>query len=259
MTEIYSHSRLSTFENCKQKFHFRYIQDLPEETEGVEAFVGKRVHEVLERLYEFVGRGQVPSVDRVIDRFKANFDEAYDTRTIRIVKRGMTRDDYRALGERCLRDFYGRHYPFEADETLGLEHRVRFDLDEAGEYAVQGVIDRVVRAPDGALEIQDYKTGKYVPSQKRLDEDRQLALYQIGVAAEYGRGEPIRLVWHYLAKNKICTSTRTPEQLEELKRNVMGLIDEIRDTRDFPATKNTLCDWCGYKKICPAFGENKAP
>jgi len=259
MTEIYSHSRLSTFENCKQKFHFRYIQELPEETEGVEAFVGKRVHEILERLYEFVERGQVPAVDHVIHRYRVNFDEAYDPRTIRIVKRGMTRADYRALGERCLRDFYRRHYPFEAGETLGLEQRVEFALDDAGQYRVQGIIDRIVRAQDGALEIQDYKTGAYVPSQKRLDEDRQLALYQIGVAAEYGRGEPIRLVWHYLAKNKVCTSTRTPEQLAELKRNVMGLIDEIRSTQDFPATRNNLCDWCGYQKICPAFAPKPAP
>jgi RecB family exonuclease len=259
MTEIYSHSRLSTFENCKKKFHFRYIQGLPEEGDGVEAFVGKRVHEVLERLYAFVGRDQVPSLGRVIERFNANFDEAYDPATIRIVKAGLDKDFYRALGVRCLSDFYGRHYPFDAGETLGLERRVRFDLDDAGEYAMQGVVDRIVRTRDGVLEIQDYKTGKYVPSQKRLDEDRQLALYQIGVAAEYGRGEPIRLVWHYLAKDRICTSTRTPEQLQELKRNVMGLIDEIRDTRDFPATKNALCDWCGYKRICPAFARDRAP
>ena len=53
---IYSHSRLSSFEDCPRKFHYRYVLKIPQETEGIEAFVGKRVHEVLERLYEFVGR-----------------------------------------------------------------------------------------------------------------------------------------------------------------------------------------------------------
>jgi len=254
MPEIYSHSRLSTFENCRKKFEFRYLLDLPEDGEGIEAFVGKRVHEVLERLYEFVGRGQTPKLERVIDRYNANFDAQYDPERIRIVKSGLDKAFYRALGVRCLSNFYRRHYPFDADETLGLEQRVRFDLDPAGEYAMQGIVDRIVRARDGAIEIQDYKTGSWVPNQRKLDEDRQLALYQIGVAAEYGSGEPIRLVWHYLAKDRICSSTRTPEELENLKADVIALIDEIRGTREFPAKKNALCDWCGYKSLCPAFG-----
>ena len=56
---LYSHSRLASFENCPKQFEFRYIQKIPSETESIEAFVGKRVHEVLERLYEFVDRGQI--------------------------------------------------------------------------------------------------------------------------------------------------------------------------------------------------------
>jgi putative RecB family exonuclease len=254
MTELYSHSRLNTFENCRKQFEFRYILDLPEDSEGVEAFVGKRVHEVLERLYEFVGREQVPSLNKVIDRYKANFEEHYKPERIRIVKSGLDKKFYLDLGIRCLSHFYRRHYPFDADETLGLEERVIFDLDPDGEYAMQGIVDRIVRARDGAIEIQDYKTGAYIPSQKKLDSDRQLALYQIGVAEQYGNDQPIRLVWHYLAKDRTCTSTRTPEELAALKTEVIGLIDKIRATREFPAKKNRLCDWCGYKRFCPAFG-----
>ena len=42
MPTIYSHSRLSSFENCRKQFHFRYILQIPAETEGIEAFLGKR-------------------------------------------------------------------------------------------------------------------------------------------------------------------------------------------------------------------------
>jgi len=254
MSEIYSHSRLSTFENCRKKFHFRYVLGLPEDHEGVEAFVGKRVHEILERLYEFVGREQIPKLGQVIDRYNANFDEHYDPERIRIVKKGCDKAFYRALGVRCLTNFYQRHYPFDGDETLGLERNVRFNLDDAGEYVMQGIVDRIVRTREGVIEIQDYKTGNFVPNQNKLDEDRQLALYQIGVAEEFGLTEPFRLVWHYVAKDRTCTSERTPEALEDLKRDVIALIDEIRATREFPAKKNALCNWCGYKNACPAFG-----
>ncbi|MCX6818431.1 MAG: PD-(D/E)XK nuclease family protein [Candidatus Aenigmarchaeota archaeon] len=49
---MFSHSRISTFEQCPQKFKFHYIDKAEtEEFEGVEAFLGSRVHEVLEKLY----------------------------------------------------------------------------------------------------------------------------------------------------------------------------------------------------------------
>ena len=57
---LYSHSRLSNFENCPKKFHYRYVLRIPSEFESIEGFVGKRVHEVLERLYLAVRKGSVP-------------------------------------------------------------------------------------------------------------------------------------------------------------------------------------------------------
>ena len=209
MAPIYSHSRLSTFENCPKQFRFRYVDQIPAETEGIEAFVGKRVHELMERLYMFVDRGQVPSVEQVIDRYRALWDETFDAERVRIVKTDTSIDLYHELGIRCIRNYYRRHYPFDGDETLGLERRVVFDLDEAGEYRMQGIIDRVVRSRDGAVEIQDYKTGQWVPSQAKLDKERQLALYQIGYCDTENDDSPVRLVWHYLARGQTRTSTRT--------------------------------------------------
>jgi len=251
---LYSHSRLSSFEDCPRKFHFRYVLQMPQETEGIEAFVGKRVHEVLERLYVFVGRDQVPSLPKVIARYHALFDEHFDADRVRIVKSGVDVEHYRRLGAECLSNYYRWAYPFDSDVTLGVEQRVVFELDADRPYKIQGIIDRISRAPDGTIEIHDYKTGAYVPSQKKLDEDRQLALYQIGVAREHGEDAPIRLVWHFVAKKRVCTSTRTPEQLDALRRDTIALIERIEAETEFPTRKNTLCDWCEFKAHCPAWG-----
>ena len=48
MLSVFSHSRLSSFEKCPKQFHFRYVLHIPAESESVEAFLGKRVHEVVE-------------------------------------------------------------------------------------------------------------------------------------------------------------------------------------------------------------------
>lgn len=248
---IYSHSRLSSFENCPKQFEFRYIQKIPSETEGIEAFVGKRVHEILERLYLFVGRGQIPGIEKVIDRYQKLWEETYDAERVRIVREGTPLSYYRNLGEQCLRSYYLRHYPFDDSETLGIEKRVVFPLDDAGQYRMQGIIDRISRAADGTIEIHDYKTGARVPSQRVLDQDRQLALYQIGLARSYGDDVPYRLVWHYVAKNRTCVSTRTPEELGELRETTIERIDEIQAATEFPAKKIALCNWCEYKDRCP--------
>ncbi len=250
--EVYSHSRLSQFESCPQKFAYRYIEGIEAETESIEGFLGKRVHEVLERLYRFTRSGRLPTLERVVQRFRALWDEHYDAARVRVVREEMHVDLYRESGERCLENYYRRHYPFDADETLGVEERVRFSLDGAGRYQIQGVIDRIVRARDGSLEIHDYKTGARVPRQQQLDRDRQLGLYQLGLAERHGGDAPIRLVWHYLLSNQIRRSSRTREQLEALRAETMGLIDRIRVESEFAPRPGPLCAWCEYRERCPA-------
>ena len=268
---IYSHSRLSSFEKCPQQFRYRYILEIPPEGEGIEAFMGKRVHEVLERLYEFVGRDQIPSLEQVVFRYHAFWDEHYDEKRVKIVRRGTPASFYRDLGVRCIEYYYRRYHPFDQCETLGIEEEVRFDVDEepeaidatatpdskadtseepAGAYALRGIIDRIVRGADGAIEVHDYKTGRYIPSQKELNNDRQLALYQIGLQRRFGDQQPYRLVWHYLQRREVRTSTRTPEQLETLRSHTRDLIDKIEAATSFPVQRNRLCDWCEYKTRC---------
>lgn len=252
MGEIYSHSRLSSFEDCPRKFHYRYVLKLATDTESIEAFVGKRVHEVLERLYRFTAEGRVPSLARVLERFGLWWDEHFDARRVRVVRDELDSEHYRRLGERCLSHYYRRHYPFDADETLAVEERVVFSLDDSGSYRMQGFIDRVVRARDGTLEIHDYKTSARVPRQERLDRDRQLALYQLGLSERYGRHETVRLVWHYLASDQVRTSQRTSEQLERLRSDTVALIDRIREEREFAPRPGPLCPWCEFNHVCEA-------
>ena len=259
MSEIYSHSRLSSFERCPKKFEYRYLLKLPAETESIEAFAGKRVHEVLERLYLAARERRVPSLRRVIERFRALWDEQFDAGRLRIARAENSADLYRENGERCLTNYDRRHYPFDADETLGIEERFTFSLDAAGSYRIQGVVDRVVRARDQSIEIHDFKTAQRVPRQAELDSDRQLALYQFGVAERYGSDQPIRLVWHYLLMDQVRISTRTPAALEELRTNTVALIDRIRAETVFEPRPSPLCRWCEYSSICPASGLAPSP
>ena len=51
--KIYSHSMVSTYENCPHQFKLKYIEKPEiEKIDGIEAFLGKRVHETLEKLHK---------------------------------------------------------------------------------------------------------------------------------------------------------------------------------------------------------------
>ena len=255
---VFSHSRLSTFEQCKLKYKFRYIDNIiPDIEKTIESHLGSVVHKTLEWLYNWVKKSRIPTIDEVIVNYSENWKEDYEE-DIPIVKRYMTAGDYFNKGIQFLISYYTKHKPFD-DNTIAVEKRIIFNLDEKGEYKIQGFIDRLVyNLKTGEYEVHDYKTSSNLPSQNILDKDRQLALYSIAIKELFGEEKKVILVWHYLSFNKRLHSKRTDEQLKQLKEETLNLIKEIESTTNFPPTKSALCHWCEYKPICPAWG-NKPP
>jgi hypothetical protein len=157
-----------------------------------------------------------------------------------------------------LTDYYKRHAPFNQGKTLGLEERIEMKLNDGEKvYSIQGYIDRLTWIPqEETYEIHDYKTGNSLPTQEDADQDRQLALYQLGIAQRWPDAKKFRLVWHYLAFDKMLVSTRTPTDLQTLEREVVETIHRIEKEATlgrWQVNVSRLCDWCEYKPICPAF------
>ena len=247
----YSHSKLSCFEKCPKQYEYRYIKRIKVDTEGVEAFVGKRVHEILERLYHHIRRHRrPPSLAQVQERFRQDWAALWHPK-VQIVRTEYDTEFYQGLGQRCLENYYRSYYPFDQDETVALEHKVSIQLDDSGRYRARGIIDRLVRNRDKGYEIHDYKTSQTLPGRSRLDQDRQLALYQIGIEQAYPDAQSVKLVWHYLSFNKTLKSERSPAQLDTLRNQTIEKIDEIEATRTYPAQPSALCRWCEYRELCP--------
>jgi putative RecB family exonuclease len=252
MSAEYSISQLKKFEECPRQYKFIYVDRIRREEEGVEAFMGQRFHDAMEWLYgERAFR--VAPLEELLDRYEKDWAAQWHP-AVRIVREGRTQDDYRALGRRFIEDYYRRHHPFDEGKVAGLERRIHFPLDEAGRYRCKGIIDRLMIAPDGAFEVHDYKTTSKLPEQREIDEDRQLALYQIGVQALWpeARERGVRLVWHEVAFDVEMRSTRTPESLDRLRAGLGALIDRIEAETEFPLHESALCSWCAYPDLCPA-------
>ena len=252
---IWSHSRLQSFQQCPRKYAFRYIEkpevDAPE---SIEAFLGTRVHEILEQLYRDVRMTRVPSEEEVLAEYEKSWNRhVHDG--LRIVRRRYTSEHYYRVGRQCLSDYYRRYHPFNQGRTLGLEERIVIDLDPRGEVRLQGFIDRLTQTADGHYEIHDYKTSNSLPTQDRFDADRQLALYQIGIERRFKDAQRVDLVWHYLQFDREIRSRRDPSELAQLRFDTLSVIQEVEEqTRkgEFPTRESMLCDWCEYASVCPA-------
>ena len=248
---VYSHSQLSVFEQCPQRYKFHYIDKVrkPEE-QGIEAFVGSRVHETLQKLYEDLQYGKLSSLEELVtfynNQWRCNWKPE-----IRIVHEGFSEENYRDYGRRCIENYYRRHEPFNESQTLKTEFHVSFPLDPQGRYKVHGYIDRLARRSDRVYEIHDYKTGSGLPTQADVDADRQLALYHIGLKSCWNDVERVDLIWHYVGLDTTLISHRSDQELDELSRSTMGLIDQIQSCKDFRPVKSVLCDWCEYRPECP--------
>ena len=254
---LYSHSRLSSYENCPRQFAFRYIEkpDI-EKRDTIEAFLGSRVHGTLEKLYLDVGMERTPRWEDILNDFERRWEREWSER-VAIVRGDYTPEDYRNVGRRCLKEYFVRYFPFREGKVIGLEKRILIDLSLGGDngYKLQGYIDRLVDLGGGEYEIHDYKTSRNIPDQQELDKNRQLALYQIGVEERYPDVRKVHLIWHYLRADREVRSHRTPGQLENLKAQIVALIDEIeKKTRpdDFAVHESMLCEWCEFYPICPA-------
>ncbi|MGD9276628.1 MAG: PD-(D/E)XK nuclease family protein [Candidatus Pacearchaeota archaeon] len=251
--KYYSHSKIGTFEQCPRKFKFKYIEKIPEELKTIEAHLGTVVHATLEWLYSLkIENKKIPDISEVISYYTEKWREEFSTET-KIIKQGMELKDYFSKGVQFLLEYYNRNYPFD-DNTLEVEKKILINLDDDGKYLIQGYIDRLSHNKEkDEYEIHDYKTSNSFPDKEKVENDRQLALYSLAIREVIGEDKNICLTWHYLAFDKKVCSRRTNEQLNELKEKILEQIKEIESTEKFPTFISPLCDWCGYKKICPAW------
>ena len=222
----------------------------PEIQNTIEAFMGDIVHQTLEKLYKDKKFSKEISKDSLIKFYKELWDKEYSS-DIKIVKEDLGPENYKKMGEKFISDYYDRYEPFEQLTILGLETQDRMTLPDGNQWHVR--IDKFACDSEGNYYVCDYKTNSRMKDQEEADSDRQLAMYSFWVKDKFKDAKSVKLLWHMLAFNKEVTSERTPEQLEKLQNEVISLIKKIENEKEFPTKVTPLCDYCGFKGICPSF------
>ncbi|MCD6229613.1 MAG: PD-(D/E)XK nuclease family protein [Candidatus Diapherotrites archaeon] len=246
----YSHSRLSTFEQCRYRYKLQYIDrvkvDVPT---TVEAFLGDLVHRALEKLYVDLGFQKMNSEKEILSFYDNLWDREW-TDSILIVKNEYRAENYKKMGQNYISDYYTHYHPFDQMTVIGIETQDMLTLPDGNKYHVR--IDRL-GCRGSTYFVCDYKTNSRMKNKAELDEDRQLAMYSLWVKNMFPDAKKVVLLWHMLAFDKEAVSERTEEQLEKLQQDTMKIISELESCTEFPTSVSGLCKYCSYKKICPSF------
>lgn len=258
MDNRYSPSKLNSFNGCKLKYKYQYIDNLESDLTTIENFLGSRVHEVLENLYRLIKNGRVESLDWLLkgyeDVWKKNFNEG-----IKVVRKELMADDYFEKGRQYLIDYYNKYHPFNQAKIVDIEYHVNFELEDGeSKYLIHGYVDRLDWDDKNNLfEIHDYKTSGKLMTQEEADNDWQLGFYHLALKKKWPDAEKIKLIWHALPFNREIVSYRTKDQMDGLQKAIIEKVKEVELRSDFPPEKSAICDWCDFQNICPLWKHPK--
>jgi DNA helicase-2/ATP-dependent DNA helicase PcrA len=239
-----SYSQIQIFDMCPLHYKLQYLLRIPSPPAASLSF-GTSVHAALRAFYEsYIYKEPVPikQVEAMLQAHWINAGYKSKEHEEAMLQQGVT----------VLTNYL--HKNFNPD-ILPIAVETPFFFPIKG-IKVGGRIDRIDRLPDGRIEIIDYKTGKNVPTEKELLTNFQLTLYalaanQVKDAILNKRPEEIVLSLHYVEEEKIFSTTRTLEQLEEAKETLLQKAEEIANS-DFACSKSMFCLNCEYKMLCNA-------
>ena len=198
---VYSHSRISTFEQCPFKYKLQYVDRIePEIEQTIEPFMGDLVHQALEKLYTDKKFKKRVSKASLLKFFKDLWKKEYSS-DILVVKKGLTAENYKKMGLKFLSDYYDS-YKDDDMTILDLETQDKMTLPDGNQWHVR--IDKL-GCKGSIYFVCDYKTNSSMKDQQEADGDRQLAMYSIWVKDKFKDAKNVILKWHMLAFNKEVT------------------------------------------------------
>ena len=259
-----SYSAIETYLQCPQRYKFQEI-DRIRVPKSREAIFGTLIHETLK--FVFKRDPLFPTLDEVISYFREHWpsqDIFKEKTNDNSFTRAWSEEENRAYfqeGVKMLKNFYEKNAPWNFT-VLDLESRFEVALtdEKTGEaHVLAGIIDRIDKLPDDRYEIIDYKTSKRMPSQRALNDNLQLSLYSLGVQTRWPHltAEKITLSLYFLKHREKLSTVATEDSIKRTKEHILSTIREIQDRirsgKEFEPMPGILCDWCGYKPLCPAW------
>jgi putative RecB family exonuclease len=255
-----SPSRAADFMACPLLYRFRVIDRLPSPPSPAAAR-GTLVHAVLERLFD------LPTAERTPERAVALLAPEWE----RLVASepdlaGLLSDDGldgpdRATWLAEASALVDTWFTLEDPTRLQPAERELYVEADIGGLTLRGYVDRLDVAPNGALRVVDYKTGRSPGENFEAKALFQMRFYALVLWRSRGV-VPRMLQLVYLGNRELLRYSPDEADLLATERKVKALwaaIERAARTGDWRPSPSRLCDWCEHRHLCPVWGGTPPP
>jgi len=253
-----SPSRASDFMSCPLLYRYRTIDRLPEEP-SADALRGTLVHKVLEDLFDLPAETRTP--DRARDLLVPTWESLMEAEPDLAELFSEEGPDVAEWLTSC-RSVLDRYFTLEDPRRLEPAERelyVEALLDS--KLLLRGFVDRLDIAPDGAIRVVDYKSGRSPSEMFEAKALFQMRFYALVIWRTRGV-VPAMLQLVYLGNAEMLRYVPDEADLLATERKVEALwraIIRAQETGDWRPNRSRLCDWCSFQSLCPEFGGTPPP
>lgn len=257
-----SPSRAADFRSCPLRYRFRTIDRLPEPASPA-AVRGTVVHKVLEQLFDLPAESRTPAQAGELVQGAWEQVLAAEPAAAELFDGGPVDGDARTGNwlASC-HEVLQRYFSLEDPRTLEPAHReayVETLLDSR--LLLRGIVDRIDVAPDGAIRVVDYKTGRSPGVGREASALFQLRFYALVIWRTHGVVPAVlRLI--YLGNGELVSYRPDEADLRATERLLVALWDAIlraRESGDWQPNPGPGCTWCAHQALCPEFGGTPPP
>ena len=253
-----SPSKLLAWVDCPRRYRMQYLDrpTPPARPQRAHTSLGVAVHNALRDWWDLPGERRTPAAGAELVRtswIESGFRDPDHSRTWR----ERSQDHVSTY----LADVDPRTQPLGIERTVSLK---------TAQLALSGRIDRLDDRGDG-LAVVDYKTSRTPPTDDDARTSLPLALYA-AAAWKMFRRRCVRVELHHLPSGTVASHEHTPESLQRKLAEAESIAADPRraeaanapvgvDTGRVPPRGGPLCQWCDFRRHCPAgqaFGPEKS-
>jgi CRISPR/Cas system-associated exonuclease Cas4 (RecB family) len=236
-------SKTKTFEDCKAKFKFCYIEKLPRIDRDFHIF-GKYLHQVLENFHRALIEDPSKREDW-LPVMEAAWDAAYNEYSDQMT--GLQYKEAREIVEEYKAILKEEGVP----NVIAVEKPFYINLNN--KVLLNGFIDRIQIDPDGMIHVGDYKTTK---DKKYLKDFFQVMTYCYALCLEDPSIKRFRASFILLRHSfDYLTQEFTREEVISVAEKFLKAASEIEDEKLWRPNPQFLCKYCDYLDHCKS-GKN---
>jgi RecB family exonuclease len=236
-------SKTKTFEDCKAKFKFCYIEKLPRIDRDFHIF-GKYLHQVLENFHRALIED--PSKrENWLPVMEAAWDAAYNE-----YSEQMTGLQYKEARE-IVEEYKAILKEEGVTNVIAVEKPFYINLNN--KVLLNGFIDRIQIDSDGMIHVGDYKTTK---DKKYLKDFFQVMTYCYALCLEDPSIKRFRASFILLRHSfDYLTQEFTREEVISVAEKFLKAASDIEEEKLWRPNPQFLCKYCDYLDHCKS-GKN---